>query len=231
MHYDIITTWGDALTQSLLNVWYGVASFLPGLVIAIIIFAIGWILAVLIERLVESIFKALKIDAALKSAGLEDVVKRAGYDLNSGVFVGALVKWFVIVVFLMASFESLGLNQVNAFLMLVVNYLPNVIVSVLILMVAAVIASAMQKIVIASARAAHMKTAELLGRVTKWAIWIFAVVTVLDKLVIIPGFTQAVITPLITGIALAFGLAFGLGGKETAQRWIEKTSQHVADKE
>src|SRR3989344_4271548 len=130
-----IENWGEAFTRSLQGVWYGVASRLPNLIIAIIIFAIGWVLAALIEKLVESIFKALKIDAALKSAGLEEVVKRAGHNLNSGAFVGTIVKWFVIIVFLMASFDVLGLAQVNQFLQEVVNYLPQVIVAVLILMV------------------------------------------------------------------------------------------------
>src|SRR5690349_20391361 len=108
-----IESWGDVFTRSFQNVWYGVASLVPNLVIALVIFAIGWVLAALIERLVESIFKVLKIDAALKSAGFEEVVKRAGHSLNSGLFVGALVKWFIIVVFLMASFDVLGLSQVN----------------------------------------------------------------------------------------------------------------------
>lgn len=227
----IVQNWGDALTQSLLNVWYGVASFLPGLIIAVIIFAIGWILAVLVERLVESIFKALKIDAALKSAGLEDVVKRAGYNLNSGVFVGALVKWFVIIVFLMASFESLGLNQVNLFLLQVVNYLPSVIVAVLILMVAVVLGNAMQRLVVASSRAAHVKSAELLGRITKWAIWIFAILTALYNLGVASGLIQTIVMAIFAGGALAIGLAFGLGGKDTAQKLIEHTAHHVFDKE
>ncbi len=225
----IVQNWGDALTQSLLNVWYGVASFVPNLILAIIIFAIGWILAALIEKLVESIFKALKIDAALKSAGLEDVVKRAGHTLNSGLFVGALVKWFVIVVFLMAAFDSLGLNQVTSFLRDIVNYLPEVIVAVLILMVAVVVANAMQKIVVASSRAAHLKSAELLGSITKWVIWIFAILTALFNLGIAPALIQTVVMAVFAGAALALGLAFGLGGKNAAEKIIEKTLHNVSE--
>ena len=227
----LIQNWGDVFTVSLNSVWAGVAHFVPALIIALIIFAIGWVLAALIEKLVESLFRALKVDTALKGAGMEDVVKRSGYNLNSGVFVGALVKWFIIVVFLMASLSMLGLDQVNAFLGQVVAYLPNVIVAVLVLLVAAIVASALQKIVVASALAAHSKSAELLGRVAEWSIWIFAIVTALDKLVIVPGLIQIVITPLLAGLALAFGLAFGLGGKEAAARMIEKTASHILSKE
>ncbi|MDE2038324.1 MAG: hypothetical protein KGI69_03860 [Patescibacteria group bacterium] len=227
----IIQNWPDVFTQSLQSVWLGVASFVPGLIIAIIVFAIGWILAVLVEKLVESIFKALKIDAALKSAGMEDVVKRAGYNLNSGLFVGALCKWFVIVVFLMASFDVLGLTQVNEFLRQVVAYLPQVIVAALIILISAVVATAMQKVVVASAKAGHLHVAELAGRVTKWAIWIFAILTALYSLGVAPGIIQTVLTAVFAGGALAFGLAFGLGGKEVAQKILDETSRAIMRKD
>lgn len=226
-----IQNWVSAFVDSLQNVWYGVADFLPKLIIALIIFAIGWVLAALLEKLVESIFKSLRVDSALKSAGLEDVVKRSGHNLNSGVFVGALVKWFVVVVFLMSAFDAIGLAQVNSFLRDIVGYLPTIIVSVLILMVAVVVANAMQRLVVASAHAAHVKSAELLGRVTKWSIWIFALLTALYNLGVAPALIQTVVMAVFAGAALALGLAFGLGGKDAAQKWIEKTSSNILEKE
>jgi small-conductance mechanosensitive channel len=209
----------------------GVIGFLPILIVALIIFAIGWVLAALIEKLVESLFKSIKVDAALKGAGMDEVVKRAGYDLNSGAFVGALVKWFIIVVFLMASLNILGLDQVNMFLSDVVSYLPNVVIAVIILMVAAVVASAMQKIVVASALAAHSGHSELLGRITKWAIWIFAIFAALIQLGVAVTLVQTILTAVFAGLALAIGLAFGLGGKEVAGKWIDKTVSNITSKE
>ena len=225
-----IQNWVSAFVDSLQNVWYGVADFLPKLIIALIIFAIGWVLAALIEKLVESLLKVLKIDAALKSAGFEDVVKRAGHTLDSGVFVGALVKWFIVIVFLMASFEVLGLSQVNGFLRDVVGYLPSVIVAVLILMVAVVVANAMQKTVVASARAAHVKSAELLARITKWSIWIFALLTALYNLGVAPALIQTVVMAVFAGAAIAIGLAFGLGGQQAASEIISKVRKEVDTK-
>lgn len=226
---NIVQSWGDQFTLALQSVWMGVANLVPMLIIAIIIFAIGWVLAALVERLVESLFRAVKVDAALKSAGMEDVVKRAGHNLNSGMFVGSLAKWFVIIVFLIASFNVLGLDDVNVFLTQIVGYIPNVIVAALILMVAVVIANAMERLVVASAKAGHIRSAELIGRITRWAIWIFAIVAALDKLIIVPGLIQVVLTPLLAGLALAFGLAFGLGGKDAAQKIIEKTAHAVME--
>jgi hypothetical protein len=227
-----VQNWGEVFTNSLQGIWYGIASFVPTLIIAIIVFAIGWVLASLVEKIVEAVFKSIKVDALLKGAGVDDVMKRTGHSLNSGAFVGALVKWFIIVVFLIASFDVLGLTQVNFFLKdVVLSYLPQVIVAVLVLMVAVVIAEAMQKIVVASARAAHVKSAHLLGVITRWAIWIFALLTALFQLGIAPALIQTVVMGIIAGAALAFGLAFGLGGRDYAAGVIEKTAKKLEERE
>lgn len=223
-----VQTWGDVFTQSFQGIWAGVASIVPSLVIAIIIFAIGWIFASLIEKIIENVFKTLKIDNALKTAGLEDVVERSGYKLNSGVFVGGLVRWFVIVVFLVASFNVLGLSDVNKFLGdVVLSYLPKVIIAVLVLMIAAVIAEAVSKIVVASARAAHIHVAGFLGKIARWAIWIVAILSALDWLGLSAGPLQTIFIGLVAALALALGLSFGLGCKEHAGKLLEKVVRDV----
>jgi hypothetical protein len=227
----LLQDWGSSFSNSLFSVWDGVASFVPLLIGALFIFAVGWILSILLEKFVESIFRSLKVDAALKNAGFEDVVKRSGYSLNSGAFVGALVKWFVIVVFLMTSLDFLRLDQVNYFLVQIVGYLPTIIIAVLVLMVAVIVAHVMQNIVVASAKAAHVHSSELLGRITKWSIFIFAFLIALTTLGLGSNLIQMVITAIIAGAALAFGLAFGLGGKAVAEKWIEKTSSRLMEKE
>ena len=159
----------------------------------------------------------------------EEIVKRAGHNLNSGLFIGALVKWFIIVVVLIASFNALDLTQVTTFLQQIVDYLPQVIVAVLILMVSIVVASAMEKIVVASSRATNVRSAEHLGRVTRWAIWIFAIMIALYNLGVAPSIIQTIITAIFAGAALALGLAFGLGGKDVAQKLIEKGMHGIGE--
>jgi hypothetical protein len=95
--------------------------------------------------------------------------------------------------------------------------------------VAVVVANAMQKLVIASARAGHLSHAVLLGRITKWAIWIFAILAALVQLGIAVGFIQTLFTGVVVALSLAFGLAFGLGGQEAAARYVEKMRQEIAD--
>lgn len=227
----LVQTWGEVFTNSLQNVWNGVAWFIPSVLVALIILIIGWVFASLVHRLIVAIFNALKIDNYLRSAGVEEIVKHSGYNLNSGHFVGSLVKWFVIVVFLIASLDVIGLSQVNAFLRDVVDYLPRVIVAVIILMVAVVVADVMKKVVVGSARAAHVSSSNFLGGVTKWAIWIFAILTALYHLGIAGALINTLLTGIVAAIALAVGLAFGLGGKDKASEILEHLHRDISDRQ
>jgi len=224
----IISTWSDVLTGSFQELWDGVVKFVPNLVIAVLIIIIGWVIGALLGRVVSQVIKAIKIDDALKRAGIEDFFRKGGLLLDSGYFVGVLVKWFVIVVFLVAAFDVLGLDQVNSFLReVVLLYLPRVIVAVLILLVSAVIADVMQRIVVTSAKTAEFSSAGLLGKVTKWAIWIFAILVALDQLGIAAGFVQTIFTGVVVALSLALGLSFGLGGQDAAAKYVEKVGGEI----
>lgn len=225
----LIQTWGESLNDSFQGVWDGVARIVPNILAAVVIFIIGWIVAALVGRLVSQLMKAIKVDSALQQAGFEAVMKRAGLNLNAGAFLGGLVRWFVIIVFLVASFEVLGLTQVTSFLQnVVLLYLPQVIVAVLILLVAVVLAEAMQKVVSGSAKAAGVRSANLLGSITKWAIWIFALLTALVQLGIAVTFINTLFTGVVVALSIGFGLAFGLGGQDAARGYVEKMRQEIA---
>lgn len=224
----LLNTWLEVLQQSFQDLLAGVVNFLPNLVVAVVIFIIGWLIGSILARVIEQVVKAVRIDNALKSAGVDEVLNRAGFSLNSGGFLGALVKWFVIIVFLVAALEVLGLTQVNVFLQQVVLlYLPQVIVAVLILLVAAVVAEVMRNVVVGAAKAAGMMSANFLGTITQWSIWIFAALTALGQLGVASPFVQTLFTGIVVAISLAFGLAFGLGGQDAAARFLEKMRQEV----
>lgn len=221
--------WADVLTLSFQNLFSGLVAFLPNLLAAIIIFIIGWLIGAGLGRIVAQVIGSLRVDQALRAAGVDRVVERAGFGLNSGAFLGMLVKWFFIIVFLVAALDVLGLTEVTVFLRTVVlGYLPQVIVAVLILLVAAVVAEAAQRVVAGGAAAAHLRSANFLGSVARWAIWIFAILAALDQLGVTP-FVQTLFTGVVVALALAFGLAFGLGGQAAAARSIEKMREQIGD--
>ena len=219
----IVSQSAGVLQSSFTDLWYTVVQFLPAILAAIIIFVIGWIVGIVLYRIVDQVVKVLRIDDALKAAGLNEVAKDAGFTLNIGRFLGTLVQWFIVIVFLVASLDVLGLNRVTIFLQQVVLlYLPQIIVAVLILILAAIVAEAVKNIISSSARAAGAHSGNLAGTVAKYAIWITAVLAVLNQLGVATEFVQTLFTGLVVALSLAFGLAFGLGGKEAAARTIER---------
>lgn len=226
-----INSWGLIFSESLLNLWVGFISFVPSLLGAIILFIIGWIVGSVVSKAISQVIDALKVNKLFESAGGTDFMNRAGLKLNVGGFIGGLVKWFIIVVFLMASLEIMGLTQVNDFLReAVLFYLPKVIIASLVLIIATVIADAMQKLVQASAQAANVRGAHMVGSVTRYAIWIFAFIIALSELGIATAFMQILFTGLVAALAIAGGLAFGLGGKEAASRAVERFSHDMSGK-
>jgi len=225
-----ISTWSEVLSLSFRNLWLGVVGFVPNLVVAIVVVLLGWGVGALLGRVVSQIIKAIKIDEALKRAGVEDFLNRGGINLNSGAFLGGLVRWFVILVFWVGAFEVLQLSQVTVFLRDILNYLPQVVVAVLILIAAGLVAEAMKKVVLSSAMAAEVGSAGFLATVTKWVVWVFAILVALSQLGIASGFVQTIFTGLVVALSLGLGLAFGLGGQEAAGRVIEKVSKEISNK-
>ena len=225
-----IATWSDVLSLSFKNLWLGVIGFVPNLVIAIVIVLLGWGIGVLLGRVVSQVIKAIKIDEALRRAGVEDFLNKGGLNLNAGNFLGALVRWFVILVFLVAAFDILHLSQVTLFLKDILNYLPQVIVAVLILIAAGYVADAMKKVVLSSAMTADLTSAGFLATVTKWVIWVFAVLVALSQLGIASGFIQTIFTGLVVALSLGLGLSFGLGGQEAASRVVERVGKEISSK-
>ena len=227
----LLNTWTEVLALSFQNLWVGVVGFVPNLVIAIIILILGWLVGALFGRAIWQVFKSLKVDDALRRAGFDSFLRRGGIDLDSGAFVGGLVKWFVIVMFLIAALDVLGLSQVNLFLQeVVLGYLPQVLAAALVLLAAGVIGDVTGRVVVTGARTAGIDSAHFVGVVAKWAIWIFAILVALSQLGIAVAFSQTLFTGIVIAVSLALGLSFGLGGQEAASRFIEKIRGEISGK-
>lgn len=204
--------------------------FIPNLIVAVVILIIGWAIGAVIAKGISHFLKMVQFDEALKKAGLEDLVKRGGVNLNSGKFVGELVKYFIVVVFLIASFDVLGLKQVTMFLQqIVTGYLPQLIIAVLILLVGGVVGDILSRVVSASAKTAGVVSANFLGIFAKWAVWVFAVLVALSQVGIAGAFIQTLFTGFVVAVSLALGLAFGLGGQQAAAKAIEKVQHEMSN--
>lgn len=217
----VLQTWGDVIVASLQQVWATVAVFLPLFIGAVVVFVIGWVVAVALGKVVEQIIRVARLDALLSKLDFERTLERAGWKLNSGAFIGGLIKWFLIIVFLLASVNILGLTQVSDFLRDVLLYIPNVVVAALILIISALLGDVVEKFVRGSVEAAGYRGA-FVGIMARWAIWLFAFAAALLQLGIATALVQTVVTGLVAAMALAFGIAFGLGGKDVASDFLQK---------
>ena len=227
----IISDWGVQLSGAFTGIGVEVLQFLPKFILAVIIFIAGWVVGSVLSEVVSKIVKAIKIDSILESAGARGLLSKAGFNLNTGAFLGGLVKWFIIIVFLVTALDIMKLEAVNAFLTnVVLGYIPQVIVATLILIVAAVLADLAQKIMSGGARALDSKSAGMVGGVARWAIWIVAILAALNQLGIAGPMMQTLFTGLVAMLAIAGGLAFGLGGKEAASNYIEKLRGDISNR-
>ncbi|MFA6354120.1 MAG: hypothetical protein WCX12_00315 [Candidatus Paceibacterota bacterium] len=222
-----IPTWSEVILSSLQNLWYGFASFIPTLIGAIITLIIGFIFSSFFGTLIEKIFDAIKLDSLLMKLELAPYFERAGLKLRGARFLGRLTYWFILIGFLLAASDQLQLSAFSGFLGEVLRYIPNVLIAALIMLATFVAAHFVRGIVRASVKSARLHGANFLGSLTWWAIIIFGILTTLIQLNIAESVLQSVITGFIAMLALAGGLAFGLGGKEYAAHLVNKLRDHT----
>lgn len=228
---NIWFTWGDVFNSSLQDLWWGFIQFAPKLIVAVVLFLIGWFLGSLVARALEQVFSALKIDRLFASVGADNFMRKADMNLNTGYFVGQLVKWFIVIVFLLPSLSLVGLDSISFFLKdVVLGYLPHVIVAAFILIIATFVAEALSKTMVASARTMSVASANMLGTVVKYAVWGFAFIIVLGELGVAEYYMNVLFTGVIAMLSIAGALAFGLGGRDAAARFIDKVSGEIANR-
>jgi len=226
---NIWFTWGEVFNRSLQDLWWGLVQFTPKLVIAVVFFVVGWVLGTVIAKALEQVCDTLKIDKLFASVGADDFFRKAGMTLNIGYFIGQVVKWFVIVVFLLPSLDLVGLNSIKDFLQYdVLSFLPRVVVAALVLIIASIVSEALSKTATATGRSMNLKSANMLGAVAKYAVWVFAFIIALGQLGVAEYYMNVLFTGIIAMLAIGGALAFGLGGKEAAGRFISKLGEEVS---
>ena len=226
----LMQSWTDVVGGSLQNLWYGFINFVPNFIAALVILILGLVIAAGLGALVEKIFETFHLDSFLSKLGLKPYFDRAGLKLRASYFLGRLVYWFIVLAFLLAVSDSLGLYALSGFLTSVLNYLPNVIAAVLIMLAAVVLAAFLRRVVIASVLGAKLHAAHFLGTLVWWTIVVFGFLAALSQLNIAAEIIQTVITGFIAMLALAGGLAFGLGGKDYAHHLLDKLKDRTEGK-
>lgn len=218
---NLLNTWGTAVLTPLQDIWFRFLIFLPNLIGALLILIIGWIIAAGLDRLVTQILKQIKLDAALNKVGVKNFFRKAGVDFETSDFIGGLVRWTILLVAFLAAADIMGLAKITDFLNQILSYVPNIFVAIAILLVGMLAANFFAHVVRGAVGIAKIRSANFLATITKWVIWIFTVLVALNQLGVASMIINYLMLAVFFMIALAGGLAFGLGGQKAASEALE----------
>jgi hypothetical protein len=222
-----VTDWGDALFLSLTNALNTFLAAIPLVIAALLIIIIGWVISNVLARVVREILERAGADRLFAEHGGVVYGSRSSA-IQPSVVTAEVVKWIVRLIFLVAAANVLGLTQVSVLLNDVLRWIPNLIVAAVILLIAPLLARFVRGAIEVGAGQMGFSNGPLLGRIAEIAIVAFAVLVAIDQLGIAENLINILFIGFVAAIALAFGLAFGLGGREVAGRitqdWYEGMS-------
>ncbi len=226
-----ISTWGDAIFLALSNALNTFLAAIPQVIGALLIIIIGWIIAGLLARVATEVLRRAGADRLFAEHGGE-VYGEQSKRIKPSVVTGELVKWLVRIVFLVAAANVLGMTQVSELLNQILLWIPNLIVAAVILLLAPLLARFVRGAIEVGAGEMGFSNAPLLGRIAEIAIIAFAVVIAINQIGIAANLVNTLFIGLVGAVSLAFGLAFGLGGRDVAaqitQSWYESSQATAA---
>lgn len=224
----MVLDWYTVTLEKLQDLWQAFMGFIPVFLGAVIVFVIGWFISVGIGKLVTEILKKLRFNQIFEKEGWKNALAKAEIKVDASGFIGAIIKWVLVIVFLMASVEILGLVGFADFLKGVLAYLPNVIVAALIFVVTVIVVDIVEKIVRVSVESIKIGYGQMVSAVIKWSIWIFAILAILHQLGIARPFMETLFTGLVAVLVISIGIAFGLGGRDVAAEILKDIKRKLS---
>ncbi len=214
--------WNNLIAEPVRQMLTKILAYLPILLGALVILIVGWIIAKSIRGIINWLLKVVRFDMLADKAGISEVLRKGDLKVSAREVVSGIVYWLIIIMVLVMTVDALGLPKASDVLASLFDYVPNVIAALLVLVVAMFLASFVSGIVRTAAGNANMPKPDILAGVSRWAIIIFAVTVALEQLGIAPLLVSATFNIILGGIVLALALAFGLGGKDAAAKYIDE---------
>jgi len=218
----MIQDWGTALFNALSNAVNLILTFIPRLIGFLIILIVGLIIAALVARAVTFLLRKVGFDRVSDRVGLTRFEQRMGVKMDTAGILGRIVYWFILLIFLVAAADALGVPAVSNILNTLVAYIPNVFVAILVLFLGTLAATVVADLVRGAVASANIGNPNILAGIARWAIIGFAALIALEQLQITPTLLNELFGAIVAALAIAFGLAFGLGGQDAARRWLAR---------
>ena len=201
--------------------------YLPLTIGGILIFVCGWIIAGLIGQAVERLLNRIGLDHFLGQIRWFEPLERLGVRIRAAYAIGAIIRWFIIFLLLSSVAEALRLSAGTTFLQFIVNSLPSLFSAILILLIGALLADFLGKLVWLGASVVHPEASHFLKNITRAALWIFSLVAAVEQLGLAAELLQTFIIGLAALLAIAGGIAFGLSGRDYASHLIDKVYRDI----
>ncbi len=215
---------GQQITDAIGTTLAGAVQLVGHIIVALVILLVGYIVARFVRAVLQRVLQSIGFDRIADRAGVGTALQRARINLDAAGVLAGLVYWFIFLMFVDLAVQALGITAVTILLASVIAYLPNVFVAILILIVFAFIANVVAEVVRGAAAAAGLPSAALLAGVARWAILLFAFSSALSQLNIAQYEINALFTALLGAVAVAAGIAFGLGGVDSARNLLNRAT-------
>jgi hypothetical protein len=226
---ESIQNFSDATMASLAGAMALFFAAIPRVLGFLVILIVGWFVATLIAKAVAALLRAVKFNDLAIRAGFTGFVRKMGVDSDAAGFMAALSKWFVRLIVLVVAFDALGLPAVSGVLRQLLLWLPNLAVAMIVLVIAGLAANALANLVRGATAQGGFNNPDLLATVARVAVWTFAIIVAVNQIGIAETLVNTIMMAAVGALALALGLAFGLGGRDTAaemlRRWRQSAEQ------
>jgi flagellar biosynthesis protein FliQ len=213
---------GTSIVNALNDAVRLILTFIPRLIGFLIILLVGWLIATLVSKALTLLLRKIGFDRMADRIGLTRFEGRMGVKMDSAGILGKIVFWFLFLVFLVPAADALGVPAVSNILNQMVAYIPNVFVAILVLFLGALAGMVVADLVRGATASARIGNPNLFATIARWAILGFAALIALEQLQIAPALINELFGAIVAAVAIAFALAFGLGGQETARKWLTR---------
>jgi small-conductance mechanosensitive channel len=224
-----LSNWSDATLSSLYAAMAMLFAAVPRIIGFAVILIVGWLVAALVAKALAAVLHAVKFNTLAERAGLAGFMEKAGQRSDASAAMGGIVKWFIRLIALMVAFDALGLPAVSDVLRQLLLWLPNLVVALLALVIGGIAANALGNLVRGAAAEGDLDRPELLGKIAKVAVWAFAIVVAINQIGVATALVNTLFMATVGAVALALGLSFGLGGRDTAGTIVRRWYGRAAD--
>ena len=214
--------WGTAILNALSNAVNLIFTFIPRFIGFLIILGAGLIIAMLTSKAIAFLLRRAGFDRIAGRVGLTRLEQRMGVTLDPAGILGRIVYWFILLIFLVPAADALGVPTVSNILNALIAYIPNVFVAILVLFLGTLAATVVADLVRGTVAASNIGSPNLLAGAARFAIIGFATLVALEQLQITPTLINELFGGIVLAGAIAFGLAFGLGGRDAASKWLAR---------